>query len=171
VLSDSVILGAQAQIQAALPGWQVTFDSKVSRSIYTGISILAHRSGAPPRVVVIHLCTNWSQTTFGHEIDAAMATLTGVDRVIWVTCTPWNPGVISADAAIGVASVQYRPRLAVADWASISATPGYTYSDGLHLKTAGAEAMARLIAPLVGPAPVGATTTVPSSSPATTRTP
>ncbi len=126
----------------------------MSRSIYTGVSILAHRSGPPPRVVVIHLCTNWSQTTFGHEIDAAMAALTGVDRVIWVTCTPWNPGVISADAAIGVASVQYRPRVVVADWASISATPGYTYSDGLHLKTAGAEAMARLIAPLVGPAPV-----------------
>ncbi len=154
VLSDSVILGAQPQIQAALPGWQVTFDSKVSRSIYAGVSILAQRTGPRPRVVVIHLCTNWSQTTFGHEIDQAMAALSGVDRVIWVTCTPWNPGVISADAAIGTASVQYRPRVVVADWAAISATPGYTYNDGLHLKTAGAQAMARLIAPLVGPAPV-----------------
>ncbi len=170
VLSDSVILGAQPQIQAALPGWQVTFDSKVSRSIYTGISILAHRSGPPPRVVVIHLCTNWSQSTFAHEIDAAMASLTAVDRVIWVTCTPWNPGVISADAAIGVASVQYRPRVAVADWASISATPGYTYSDGLHLRTAGAEAMASLLAPLVGPAPVVPATGAAGATSSTTRT-
>ena len=106
----------------------MTFDSKVSRSIFTGISILTHRSGPPPRVLVIHLCTNWSQTTFGHEIDRAMAALTGVDRVIWVTCTPWNPGVISADAAIGVASVQYRPRVVVADWAVDQRHPG------LHLQ-------------------------------------
>jgi len=172
VLSDSVILGAQPQIQAALPGWQVTFDSKVSRSIYAGISILAARTGPPPRVVVIHLCTNWSQTTFAHEIDQAMAHLTGVERVIWVTCTPWNGGVISADAAIGAASVQYRPRLVVADWGAISATPGYTYADGLHLKTAGAQAMANLLAPLVGPAPAAAGTTATSSAAtSTTRAP
>jgi hypothetical protein len=170
VLSDSVILGAQAQIQAALPGWQVTFDSKVSRSIYAGLSILSHLTGPPPRVVVIHLCTNWSQMTFGHEIDAAMASLAGVDRVIWVTCTPWNPGVISADAAIGVASVQYRPRVVVADWAAVSATPGYTYADGLHLKTAGAEAMAKLIAPLVGPAPTGASAATSGTSTSTRDT-
>ena len=164
VLSDSVILGAQPQIQAALPGWQVTFDSKVSRSIFAGISILHARPGPPPRVVVIHLCTNWSAKTFGTEIDQAMAAMTGVERVIWVTCTPWNPGVMSADAAIGVASVQYRPRVVVADWAAISATPGYTYDDGLHLKTAGAEAMARLIAPLVGPAPGAAPSTTTSAT-------
>ena len=153
VLSDSVILGAEPQLRASLPGWQVTFDSKVSRNIYTGLSILRHRSGPAPRVVIIHLCTNWSQITYGHEIDEAMADLPGVDRVIWVTCTPWNPGVISADAAIGVASVHYR-QVVVADWAAISADPGYTYDDHLHLRPAGAAAMARLIAPLVGPAPV-----------------
>ena len=71
---------------------------------------------------------------------------------------------MSADAAIGVASVQYRPRVVVADWAAISATPGYTYTDGLHLKTAGAEAMARLIAPLVGPAPGAAPSTTTSAT-------
>jgi hypothetical protein len=173
VLSDSVILGAQPQIQAALPGWQVTFDSKVSRSIYSGISILQHLTGPPPRVVIIHLCTNWSQPTFGHEIDEAMAALPTVQRVIWVTCTPWNPGVSSADAAIGVASVQYRPRVVVADWAAISATPGYTYDDHLHLKAAGAEAMAALLAPLVGPAPVapGSTPTVTSTGSTASTTP
>jgi hypothetical protein len=84
--------------------------------------------------------------------------------VIWVTCTPWNGGVISADAAIGAASVQYRPRVVVADWAAISATPGYTYNDGLHLRTAGAEAMAQLLAPLIGPAP-GVTTSTSSPTP------
>ncbi len=168
ILSDSVILGAQPQIQAALPGWQVTFDSKVSRSIYAGISILQHLTGPPPQVVVIHLCTNWGQTTFSHEIDEAMAALPTVPRVIWVTCTPWNGGVISADAAIGVASVQYKPRVVVADWGAISATPGYTYSDGLHLRPAGAEAMARLLAPLIGSAP-GAPSSTATTTPSTSK--
>jgi len=41
----------------------------------------------------------------------------------------------------------------VADWAAISATPGYTYADGLHLRPEGAAALAGLVATAVGPAP------------------
>jgi hypothetical protein len=94
-----------------------------------------------------------------------MALLPSTQRVIWVTCTEWNPGVTSANAAIGVASVQYKPRVVVADWAAVSATPGYTYTDHLHLKTAGAVGMAQLIAPLVGrPPTLPTTSTIPTSS-------
>jgi hypothetical protein len=162
VLGDSVILGAQTQIQTSLVGWDLTFDAKVSRSIYAGVSILQTRTGPPPRVVVVHLCTNWGATDFGHQIDRVMATLTGVERVVWVTCTPWTPRVLDADAAIGAASVRYH-NVVIADWEPISLTAGYTYADHLHLRTPGAQAMADLLARVIGPSP-NATSTSTSSA-------
>ncbi len=116
----------------------------------------------------MHLCTNWGSTDFGHQIDRTMATLTGVERVVWVTCNAWNPSVLDADAAIGAASVRY-PNVVVADWAPMSTTPGFTYNDHLHLRTAGAQALADLIGTVVGPAPTSATTSTTTSRPAPTR--
>jgi hypothetical protein len=167
IVADSVILGAVPELQTRLQGWQVTVDAKVSRSIFAGISILQAQRPPRPRVVVIELCTNWSQPDFDQQIDRAMATLGGVDRVIWVTCTPWNPYINAADAAIGAASVRYH-NVVVADWAVRSATPGYTYADHIHLRPAGALAMADLIAADVGPPP---TTPPPTGSPASTSPP
>ena len=131
----------------------------MSRSIYAGVSILATAADRHRGSVVIHLCTNWSQTTFGHEIDAAMATLSGVDRVIWVTCTPWNPASSQPTRPSAWRRCNTDPGWWWRTGRRSAPRPGYTYTDGLHLKTAGAEAMARLIARLAGPAPVSPPTT------------
>lgn len=152
VVGDSVILGAKAQVPAALPGWKVTFDAKESRRIQAGISILKARTGPPPRVAVIHLCTNWGEPNYAGQIDKAMAALAGVDRVVWVTCQPWRPEVAAADADITAAADRY-PNLVVADWAALGDQPVYVYRDHLHLKTPGAVALAALVASKVGPAP------------------
>jgi hypothetical protein len=161
VLGDSVILGAQPQITADLAGWQLSFDAKVSRSIYAGLSILRGLQGNIPRVVVVHLCTNWGQPDFTPQIDRTMALLQGASRVVWVTCTPWIPAVAAADQAILSAAGRY-PNVVVADWAAYSATPGYTYADRLHLRTPGAVAMAALVAVKVGaPPPVPGAPTAP----------
>ena len=143
VLGDSVILGAKTQVPAALAGWKVTFDAKESRRIQAGISLLRARTGPPPRVVVVHLCTNWAESDYAAQIDKAMAALEGVDRVVWVTCEPWRKEVAAADADIEAAADRY-PNLVVADWAAISETTGYVYRDHLHLKTPGAVALAAL---------------------------
>ncbi len=152
VVGDSVILGAKAQVPVALAGWNVTFDAKESRRIQAGISILKARTGPPPRVVVIHLCTNWGDPGYATQIDKAMAVLVGVERVVWVTCQPWRPEVAAADADIKAAADRY-PNLVVADWAAIGDQPAYVYRDHLHLKTPGAVALAALVASKVGPAP------------------
>lgn len=152
VLGDSVTLGAQVQMPLALAGWTTTFDAKESRRIDQGTDIVASRGGAMGRVLVVHLCTNWGNGDYGASAAKLMAQLKGVDRVVWVTCTPWLPAVGQADDAIRALADQY-PNVVVADWAAISATPGYTYNDGLHLMTPGAEALAGLIAKTVGPAP------------------
>jgi len=152
VVGDSVILGAEVQVPAALAGWKVTFDAKESRRIQAGIALLKARKGPTPRVVVIHLCTNWAEAGYAKQIDDTMAELEGVDRVVWVTCEPWRLEVAAANADIKAAADRY-PNLVVADWAALAERPGYSYSDHLHLKTPGAVALAALVAEKVGPAP------------------
>jgi hypothetical protein len=153
VLGDSVTLGSKASMPGAFPGWTLTFDSKESRRIDQGTDIVKSANGIMGRVLVVHLCTNWGGNDFGAAAADLMASLTNVDRVVWVTCTPWIPAVDSADDAIRALPSLY-PNVVVADWAAISRTPGYTYDDGLHLKTAGSDALAALIAATVGPTPL-----------------
>lgn len=152
VLGDSVILGAQTTVPPALVGWDVTFDAKESRRIDQGIGILRSKGGAVGRVLVVHLCTNWGGGDYGAAADQLLGSLVGVDRVVWVTCTPWIPAVGSADDAIKALPSRH-PEVVVADWAAWSGSAGFTYRDGLHLQPTGAKAMAMLVAAAVGPAP------------------
>lgn len=153
VLGDSVTLGAKEQMPVALEGWNLTFDSKESRRIDQGTDIVVERKGAMGRVLVVHLCTNWGSGDYGAAADRLMAQLVGVQRVVWVTCTPWTGQVGEADAAIRALPDRYT-NVVVADWAAISKTPGYTYDDTLHLRTEGAAALAALVRSVVGPAPL-----------------
>jgi lysophospholipase L1-like esterase len=153
VLGDSVILGAQTTVPPALAGWDVTFDAKESRRIDQGTGIVQGRGGAMGRVLVVHLCTNWGGGDYFAAASHLLDSLAGVERVVWVTCTPWIPAVGAADDAIRALPDAY-PNVVVADWAAISGTPGYTYGDGLHLRPEGAAAIADLVAVAVGPAPV-----------------
>jgi len=152
VLGDSVILGAETTVPPALRGWQVTFDAKESRRIDQGTAIVQAHGGAMGRVLVVHLCTNWGGGDYRAAADRLLGSLVGVERVVWVTCTPWLPAVADADAVIRALPASH-PQVVVADWAAMSATPGYTYSDGLHLRPTGAAGLAYLVAGAVGPLP------------------
>lgn len=116
------------------------------------------------RVVVINLCTNYQVGGgFAGYIESIMRYLAGIDRVVWVTCAEWSPGQAESNAAIRDAARNH-PNLVVADWAAFSPTPGYTYDDQIHLREAGQQELAKLVARAVGPAP----TPLPPA-PATTR--
>lgn len=105
------------------------------------------------RVVVIHLCTNYAAGGgFAGYIDAVMARLDGVERVVWVTCGEWSPGQTEANEAIRAAAAA-DPTIVVADWARYATGPGYTYEDGIHLTETGRAQLAALVARAVGPAP------------------
>jgi hypothetical protein len=152
VLGDSVILGAQTTVPPALAGWNVTFDAAESRRIDQGIAIVQGRGGSVGRVLVVHLCTNWGGGDYFAAASRLLGSLNGAERIVWVTCTPWIPAVGAANDAIRSLPGSY-PNVVVADWAAVTATPGYTYSDGLHLKPGGAAALAALIDGAIGPAP------------------
>lgn len=152
VLGDSVTLGAQVQFPVALSGWRLTFDAKESRRIDQGVGVVAAASTPITRVLVVHLCTNWGGGDFRAMAEKLMSAAKGVERVVWVTCFPWSPSVKEANAAIRTLPDEFL-NVVVADWAPLASTNGYTYDDHLHLKTAGAEALAALVASTVGPPP------------------
>jgi hypothetical protein len=149
VLGDSVTLGAQATIPPALDGWDVTFDARQNRRIEEGASIVESLGGRVGRVFVLHLCTNWGGGDYRALADRIMGALQDVQRVVWMTCTPWNGGVGGANAVIRALPDAY-PQVVVAHWDAISGSPGFTYSDGLHLRPAGAAALASLVDYMVG---------------------
>lgn len=153
VLGDSVTLGAEVQLSAALSSWKMTYDEKESRRIDQGVDLVGSRAAPIARVLVVHLCTNWGGGDFHAAAVKLMAAAKNVERVVWVTCVPWLPAVGAADAVIKALPDEY-PNVVVADWAAVAGTPGYTYDDQLHLKTPGAEALAALIAATAGPAPL-----------------
>jgi hypothetical protein len=149
VLGDSVTLGAQATIPPALDGWEVTFDARQNRRVEEGAAIVEGLGGRMGRVFVVHLCTNWGGGNYRATADRIMGALHDVQRVVWVTCTPWNRGVGGANAVIRDLPNTY-PQVVVAHWDAISGSGGFTYSDGLHLRPGGAAALASLIDFMVG---------------------
>ncbi len=152
VLGDSVLLGGQETVPAALTGWVVTYDAVGSRRLPQGIEVLRARRSEIGRVVVIQQGNNYiaGEGSFAAQIDQAMAVLAGVDRVVWLTVAEKWPSRVEINAAIRAAPQRW-PQAVVADWAAmVAAHPEYA-SDMLHLTTSGRLAIARLIADHVGP--------------------
>lgn len=152
IIGDSIILGTQYVIDATLAGWKVTLDAKVNRRMDQGLELVRSKGGNLGRVVVVHLCTNWYGGDYGAAADTLIASLQGVDRIVWSTCVPWVGAINDANDAIRALPSRH-PNLAVVDWAAIAGTPGYTAGDGLHLQGQGQYALAELVAGAIGPAP------------------
>jgi hypothetical protein len=143
-VGDSVMLGASAALQQAIPGIDV--DAAVSRQFTTGIDILrsVRDSGQLPGTVVVHLGTNGPID--GVSCDALMGVLAG-RRVVLVTLhvpRSWEAGnnTVLRDCAI-------RHGAGIADWSSVAGGAGFLAGDGYHLNTEGAAAYAGLVASLL----------------------
>lgn len=148
VLGDSVLLGAQYTLPAALPGWHVHMDCVGSRRLPQGIEVLRAHTWHSGDTVVIDLGNNYiagEDGTFGSQIDQAMRVLHAVRRVVWVTVAEKWSSRVTINQAIRAAAGRW-PTIRVADWAPIvAAHPSYAY-DMLHLSPDGRIAISRLIA-------------------------
>jgi hypothetical protein len=148
-LGDSVMLGARPWLLDALPGWSVTFDAKVDRSTWEGLSVArAHRYDVGP-VAVVQLGTNDGAlpAPFGQRVGEILGQLQGADLVVWLTIEESRSYYVDDNRLIR-AVVGGFPNAVVADWAS-AAPPGGTV-DGLHVTTTGARAMAGLVSGYLG---------------------
>lgn len=163
VITDSVLLGAEAQLDAGYPGGThiVGFPGLNARSAAEVVERDAHLVG---RTVLVGLGYNypwWDQPQFDSDIDELMKALrrAGARRVVWATLRaankdnspPASHGQVDAVAwyfplvnrQLEKALDRHRD-LFLADWTSISDGPGLTF-DAIHLNGPGRRLMAGLV--------------------------
>jgi hypothetical protein len=181
VIGNSVVAGVAAtgkldDLQARLPGWDVTFDAHADRNTDIGVQLV---SAAGPRrfqVVIVALGENDLLSTFPSEIKAMMGVVANVPRVYWLTVREsrryaWLPKI---NAQIRQSAPAYS-NLAVADWNRYGAAhPADFWGDGLHLDPTGGADMAAFLADLVNGTsqyarPFTAATVPPTTAPAPSR--
>jgi lysophospholipase L1-like esterase len=147
VLGDSVLVGADAALASALPGHPVTLQASIGQSLLGAPTIIDARRAELGDVVVIGLGANdgTDPVEFNRRIDSLMATLAGVDRVIWINQPSFESGRAAMNAELGAAQARW-PTLRVIDWATrVAANPGFVAGDGLHLSPEGQARMAELV--------------------------
>ncbi len=146
-IGDSVMLGAAPQLRAK--GFGV--DAAESRQWGTGTAILRMLAagGRLPRVVVVHLGTNGPFAPA--QFDEMMRLLAGHRVVLLNAHEPrrWQQQVNDTLRA----GVTRWPGSVLLDWdAAGNAHPEWFWSDRIHLRPAGAQAYADLVAGAVVPA-------------------
>jgi hypothetical protein len=149
VLGDSVVLGAQAAMDARLAasGWQPVHAAAESFHIYhAGPIVDALRPGFG-EVAVVALGANdgLDASELAVWVDGLMAHLQDLRRVYWVNLRQFREWVPAANAVLSDATQRW-PNLRIIDWdARATPDPGLVYEDGLHLNLGGQIAMADLI--------------------------
>jgi hypothetical protein len=141
-VGDSVMLGAIGPIRRA--GYEV--DASGCRLWSQGLELLKSRArrGSLPELVVIGLGTNWTVTN--DDIRAALAVV-GPERVLGLVTPRELEGEPSSDqVVIRQAAERWPGRIEVIDWVAASeGKRGWFYDDGVHLRPAGARALAQLM--------------------------
>ncbi len=146
---DSVMLGASAALNQALPGIRVNAVVGRQPTALIGDLQQLRASGGLAPVVVVHSGDNgvFAPQTF----DVARDALSDRTRVVVVNVRVprrWQDPVNSLLAQ----TVRGHPNAVLADWhKSSDGHPEYFVGDGVHLTVAGEDAFARLIAHAVNP--------------------
>lgn len=144
-IGDSVMLGAGPAGHDALPACAVV-DAAVSRQASTLPELASIAAAAHPPFVVIHLGTNG--TISPGDLDAALASLTDIDRVVIVTVQlagsrSWE----EPNNELLRAAPERHPNTVLADWDAMSEGVGGLLADDFgHLTAVGAAHYALVIA-------------------------
>jgi lysophospholipase L1-like esterase len=149
LLGDSLNVGVEPYLPAALPGWKVVANDRVGRSTPEGIAELEAGRPALSSHVVVSLGTNdppAAVAAFRADV-ARVIQLAGPNRcVIWATV--WRDGgpneafnTVLRDAA------DANRRVRLVEWAEmVQAHPNWLAADGLHGNETGYRERARAIA-------------------------
>ncbi len=145
-IGDSVMLGAAGALGQA---GTVEVDAVEGRQAAAFVSSLQarHAAGGFPPVVVVQMGDNGPVTQ--GQLDAVMAALEGVKRVVFINLhvdRPWQDG---NNALIDGMARRYA-NVRVADWHGASSGHADYFWDGIHLRPAGAAVYGSLVAAAVG---------------------
>lgn len=142
-VGDSVMLGAQSALAAALPGMRI--DAKVGRQFDSVLSVVQWyvNEGLVPGSLVVHAGTNgtFSDADLDRLMEAA-----GARRVLLVNAKVARQWQDLVNQRMAAAAARHDNAVLV-DWYSLaSAHPEWFATDGAHLRPDGARAYAQLIA-------------------------
>lgn len=149
LVGDSLNVGLEPYLPAALPHWRIVANDRVGRSTAEGISELV--AGRPPlsSYVIVSLGTNDSpDAAAGFRADVArILELIGPDRcVIWATI--WRDGRPNdAFNAVLRDAAEANHRVRLVEWAAmVQAHPDWLAADHLHGNETGYRERARAVA-------------------------
>ncbi len=146
VIHDSIGLGARKQVVAAFPNSDVTFLGFVGFRANVAADMLSVNPGIISDHVVVQLGSNHgSGPLMRRDIDRLMELLAGADHVTWLTPPRYRPEMDAITGEIFNATRRH-PNLQFAHWGALSdSNPQFTWADGIHLRPAGAAAMAEMM--------------------------
>jgi lysophospholipase L1-like esterase len=115
----------------------------------TALQVIGAQGRALGPVVVINV--GYNDWTAVYDVDRVMRALkaAGVRTAIWVTLRETTSNYARSNARIRAAARGWTKSLVVADWNAYSRAKPWFREDGLHLTSAGAIGLARLLRPLV----------------------
>ena len=141
VIGDSLAVGMADALRAALPGWRVRIDGKISRPLAVGMQLLAQEPDVPA-IVAFSLFTNDDPGATGALEQAVRATASRPGGcAVWATIVrpPYN-GVsyAAANRVLERLGGDLRLGLQLVDWAGMVAqSPSLVAGDGVHATPAG----------------------------------
>jgi hypothetical protein len=148
-IGDSVMLGARWVLEK--DGIEVV-DAVKNRQASAGSGLLKKRGSNLPMNVVVHLGTNGTFTA--GDCRAMIAAAGPTRRVFFLTLAVPRPWEAKNNAVIRNCVAANPGRAFVIDWnASVEQHPKWVYSDGTHLRPAGAKGYSRMIEQAVAAAP------------------
>ena len=147
LLGDSVMLGAEAHLTAALPGADLYVE--VSLQVDDAIGVLYQKAAAGTLgdIVVVHLGHNG--TFEPAQFDEIMAAAGG-RAVIFVNVNVPRPWQDANNAVLATKTAQYSNAVLVDWYAAIVGHPEYFDADGVHLSQTGATVLTGLIVDALG---------------------
>jgi peptidoglycan/LPS O-acetylase OafA/YrhL/lysophospholipase L1-like esterase len=146
-LGDSVMLGAVGQLASALGNLDI--DARVGRQASEAIGILRARrsNGLLGSVVIVHIGNNGILRA--DQLDEMMRVLADVRRVVLVNVRVPRRWEGPNNATIAEQVARY-PNAVLVNWYAASVDRSeWLYQDGIHLRPAGAQVYAALIAAAV----------------------
>jgi hypothetical protein len=148
LVGDSILLGAEAAVEAVLPDWLLQFDDAVGRGSIGGVALATEQAGLHPDVVVVELGTNDEDpVAFREHLRQTLDALRDVPLVVWQTVHGPLDAVPEVNVGIREELGRY-PNTAIADWDAVAQDDELS-SDGVHPLPGSIGAIAELLAPFL----------------------
>lgn len=152
VIGDSLAVGMEPSLKAALSGWRVRLDGRIGRPLAEGMSILARQSSTPA-ILAFSLFTNDGPRNTG-ALEAAVrsSAMRPGGCAVWATVVrPPLDGVSYDTANAMLRQLANDPELALGlqlvDWAAeVGQSPSMLAGDGVHATAAGYRVLGQLYA-------------------------